>query len=146
MPTSRAQVNRRQRRKKLFLEDFALGGIVGRAATAAGVERTTVYLWLEHDETFAQAFRQAELRSVEVLEEEARRRAVDGVEKPVYQNGKLVGHVREYSDTLLIFTLKARAPDKYRERFDLRASVQVQAVGYAAADLELIQHAAALVD
>jgi hypothetical protein len=43
------------------------------------------------------------------------RRGVTGYDKPVYQQGRLVGTVREYSDTLLIFALKARAPDRYRE-------------------------------
>ena len=52
-----------------------------------------------------------------MLEDEAIRRAKDGVrEKPVYQGGKLVGHVQEYSDTLLIFLLKGARPEKYRDR------------------------------
>ena len=52
----------------------------------------------------------------DTLEDEAVRRAKDGVEKPVYQGGKLVGHVQEYSDTLLIFLLKGARPEKYRDR------------------------------
>ena len=50
-----------------------------------------------------------------VLEAEALRRALKGTEKPVYQNGKQVGAIREYSDLLLIFLLKARRPTVYRE-------------------------------
>jgi hypothetical protein len=52
------------------------------------------------------------------LEQEARRRAHDGVRKPVYQGGKRVGYIQEYSDTLLIFLLKGLRPEKYRERFE----------------------------
>ena len=52
----------------------------------------------------------------DMLEDEAVRRAKDGVERPVYQGGKLVGHVQEYSDTLLIFLLKGARPEKYRDR------------------------------
>jgi len=36
------------------------------------------------------------------LEDEAVRRARDGYDKPVYQQGQCVGHVREYSDTLMV--------------------------------------------
>lgn len=50
------------------------------------------------------------------MEDEAFRRAVNGTEKPVYQGKELVGHVREYSDTLMIFMLKARRPEKFKDR------------------------------
>ena len=51
-----------------------------------------------------------------VLEPEAIRRAVEGVEKAVYYQGEPVGTVREYSDTLLIFLLKGWKSDRYKER------------------------------
>ena len=35
--------------------------------------------------------------------------------KPVFHKGEQCGVVREYSDTLMIFLLKARDPAKYRE-------------------------------
>ena len=41
-----------------------------------------------------------------------------GVEKPVHYKGKRVDTVRRFSDTLLMFLLKARRPDIHRERFD----------------------------
>ena len=52
------------------------------------------------------------------LELEARRRAVEGTERPVFYQGGEVGYVREYSDTLLIFLLKAHRPNKFRERVE----------------------------
>jgi len=69
--------------------------------------------------------------AVECLEPEVRHRAVEGVEEPVIYRGKLcyqkdldpeTGEMRttgkllttrRYSDTLLIFLLKAEKPDKY---------------------------------
>jgi hypothetical protein len=33
----------------------------------------------------------------------------------VYQGGKQVGFVQDYSDTLLIFMLKGRRPQKFRD-------------------------------
>ncbi len=47
----------------------------------------------------------------DLLEAEAWRRAVEGVEKPVgWYKGKPGGYVREYSDTLLIFPLRGLRP------------------------------------
>ena len=101
--------------KETFLTAFAKSGVVLRACEDVGVPRRTVYGWLHTDPTFTELYRTAELESIEVLEKEMLRRGVEGYDKPVYQQGKKVGVVREYSDTLLIFALKARAPDRYRE-------------------------------
>ena len=103
-------------KKKAFLESFARIGIVSTAAVEAGIARRTVYSWQEVDDEFAAAFRQAEIEATEAMEQEAYRRGVLGTEKPVYQGGVKVGTVREFSDVLLIFMLKARNPGKYRER------------------------------
>jgi hypothetical protein len=40
--------------------------------------------------------------------------AVDGVDKPVYQAGALVGHIREFDHRLLQFLLESDDPAKYR--------------------------------
>lgn len=115
-------------RKKRFLEHFAEYGNVSAAAQHAGIFRSTVYRWQEHDEQFAAAYREAEIQATEVLEAEARRRAVDGVtqETPIYFKGQAVDTIikTEYSDTLLIFLLKARAPEKYRDRHDITTGGQ----------------------
>jgi hypothetical protein len=101
--------------------------------------RTTVYRWQEDDEEFAQLYRQAEIEATETLEAEAHRRAVFGVKKytPILHKGSVVYVVEEttYSDTLLIFLLKARAPEKYRERFDVTTAGQpmIKEVGADAA-------------
>lgn len=51
---------------------------------------------------------------VQCLEDEAVRRGYEGVERPVTIAGKRE-IIREYSDTLLIFLLKAARPQKYRD-------------------------------
>ncbi len=43
-------------------------------------------------------------------EEEAVRRAVDGINEPVFYKGRQVGDIRRFSDTLLIFLMKAGDP------------------------------------
>jgi hypothetical protein len=54
---------------------------------------------------------------VELLETEMRRRALVGWDEPVFHAGKVVGHVRKFSDALLIFALKRQAeavtPDRH---------------------------------
>lgn len=109
----------RAERKAAFLAAFAEIGQVCKSADAAGVARTTPYDWAEADDEFAEAWSKARLKSVGRLEDEALRRAVDGTDKPVYQRGKKVGTVKEYSDTLLIFLLKNWRPERYREKREI---------------------------
>lgn len=108
------------RKKRAFLAAYARLGNVTQAATAAGIDRSTHYAWLREEgpegDAYRAAFAQAEEEAADWLEAEARRRAVEGVEEPVYQGGKKVGTVRRYSDTLLIFLLKGARPDKYADR------------------------------
>ena len=116
---------RRTKWKLRFVAALEKTGIVGLAAKAAGVSRQTVYSHIKKDEDFAAEFDRAIEDSADLLEAEAVRRAVAGVEEPVF--GKLeganagtgvVGSIRRYSDTLLIFMLKGRKPDVFRERVD----------------------------
>src|SRR5262245_27197917 len=105
-----------------FLEALAEPGSVVHAATKAKIHRSTAYNARADERAFADAWKEAEQIGVELMEAEARRRAVEGCRRPVYQGGKLVGHVQEYSDTLLIFLLKAHKPEKYRERHQVEHS------------------------
>lgn len=100
----------------MFLAELADSGTVTAAADIAGINKKTAYRWRDSDKEFAEAWDDALEIGTDGLEREAIRRARDGLTKPVFQGGKRVGEVQEYSDTLLIFMLKARRPDKYRER------------------------------
>ncbi len=110
--------------KDTFLRAFGIMGNVRAACIQANVSRETVYKWLKRDKKFATAYNEyAVPDSVDFLESEAFRRAVQGVEEPVISHGEVVydddGNivtVKKYSDALLMFLLKARAPQKYRER------------------------------
>lgn len=73
------------------------------------------YDWLEEDEAYRKAFEQAEPKARRALEDEAVRRAHQGVRKAVRYKGKIVGFDTEYSDTLMNTLLK-RDP-KFRERW-----------------------------
>lgn len=103
-------------KKRAFLVAYSEVGNISRAAEIAGVSRQIHYHWLKEDTDYEEAFMQADQQACDRLEQEARRRAVEGVTKPVYQGGKQVGTVQEYSDTLLIFLLKGARPEKYKDR------------------------------
>jgi hypothetical protein len=120
--------NRPRNARERFLKAFAEWGNMSAAAKAAGVSRTTVYDWQEHDQEFALAFKQADLQATESLEREAWRRAREGTAEPVYQHGKQVGTIQRYSDNLLMFLLKARAPERYRDRVDVSVTPVIKAV------------------
>lgn len=111
-------------KKERFIRAIALAGTLTAACKAARVSPHTVYEWREMDDDFVFAEREARDAFADALEQEAVRRAWHGVNKPVYQGGELVGHIREYSDTLLMFSLKAIRPEKYRERHDLTSGGQ----------------------
>ena len=101
-----------------FLSAYAECGNITGAARVADVDRTTHYWWLANDESgeYKKAFEAAHEAAIDALEAEARRRAVEGIEKAVgWHKGEAGGYETVYSDTLLIFLLKGARPDKYRD-------------------------------
>lgn len=106
--------------KPAFLEAFKATGIVTVAASRAGVTRVTVWRARKTDPEFAAAYGEAFEDAADMLEAEARRRAVHGWDEPVFWKGEQVGSVRKYDSTLLIFLLKGFRPERYRDRIDVR--------------------------
>lgn len=107
--------------QRSFLAVYREMGVIRRACEVAGVGRRTHYDWMEAKPDYKEAFEAAKEDAADSLEVEVYRRAVTGVDKPAgWYKGKAGGMVREYSDTLLIFALKALRPEKYRERVELR--------------------------
>ena len=107
-----------------FLKSFGRDANVLKAARSAKVHRSTIYDWLEKDETFSFLYNQAKEDAKDVLRAEIKRRGKDGWYEPVYQAGKLVGQVRKYSDTLLIFHAKMMMPE-YRDKSQLDVTANV---------------------
>lgn len=105
-------------KKLAFLAAYAELGNVSAAAKSAEIARRTHYQWLKNDGQYAQDFAEAHANACESLEAEARRRAVEGYEEPVFHKGEVCGTVQKYSDTLLIFLMKGAMPEKYRERME----------------------------
>lgn len=120
---SKVQEAQRASQQRMFLEAYAELGHIGKAAELAGCTRHAVKYWRNNDEAFATAFDEAGEEAIDALEAEARRRAVDGTEEPVFQKGELVGHVRKYSDVLLMFLLNGNRPEKYKRNQPQRLEV-----------------------
>ncbi len=90
----------RHPQKRAFLLAYSECLNVRAASQHAKIDRTLHYYWLKNDPAYVEAFAEAKVLGVEILEEEAVRRALIG------------------SDTMLIFLLKGARPDKYRERYE----------------------------
>jgi len=110
-------------KKLAFLAAYAIRGTIVSAAKDANIVPKTHYNWLRQEpeaEAYKLAFEAAKAQLGPMLEDEAVRRAMDGVDEPIYQQGVKVGTKRRYSDVLLIFLLKGIYPDKYRERMGIQ--------------------------
>lgn len=125
---SKAKRIRPNRKKQAFLDALAQGATMSGAANAAGVARTTAYGWRNEDQNFASAWDEAFRLGASALEDEAYRRAVTGVRRPVGRTVafsldpfETTAHTVEYSDRLLITLLKARDPERFCERARLAA-------------------------
>ena len=93
------------------------GGNVSRACERVRITRNTVYDKRDADPVFAARLEQARERGIDTLEDEAVRRAFEGVEEPVGFFQGVSYEVRtNYSDALIQFLLKGNRPNKYRER------------------------------
>lgn len=106
----------KQEQQDQLIEAYELCGNVTRACEEVQVPKRTHYNWIKADEAYREKFEDASRIALGILEDEAQRRAVHGWEEPVYYKGELMGHIRRYSDTLLIVLLKANAPEKYKDR------------------------------
>jgi hypothetical protein len=102
--------------KEIVLAMLANGATYAAAAAAIGAHRRTIMRWPENDEEFAQRWNDAVEAGIDRLEDEAIRRARDGVKRPVFYMGQVVGYVQEYRDGLLKFLLEAKRPAVYRSR------------------------------
>jgi hypothetical protein len=77
---------------------------------------------------FKAAFEQAAEDATDLLEEEARRRAVEGVPEPHFYEGVACGYVQKYSDSLLMFLLKGKR-EAYREKRSFGVGVEAGVTG-----------------
>lgn len=102
--------------KELVLRALSAGVSVAAAAALIGAHRGTVIGWKGADTDFKEKYEEALDEGTDLLEDEAVRRARDGVKRPVFYMGEICGYIQEYSDSLLKFMLEARRPAIFRSR------------------------------
>jgi hypothetical protein len=127
-----------------FLKAYRESGNVKYSCKSAGINRSTYYEWRDHDEAFKVQLPDANEDANDTLEYAAYDRAVRGVESYVVSMGRVVYEdildlnedgsqklnkhgepltkrgkpiiERKYSDSLLVTLLKARMPEKYKDK------------------------------
>lgn len=125
----------------IFLKALAYSGIIGDACRVANIDRKTFYNLRDKDEDFAELAREALEDAADLVEREAYRRSVEGIDEPVIHQGQMAGvwlaengdvvtpttpgarliplTVKKYSNPLLGTLLKAYQPKKYGDKMAL---------------------------
>lgn len=119
-------------KKRRVLELVAQGHTQGMAAEAVGVGRMVITRAKQADPEFAEAFQQAWEAGLDPMLDEARRRAVDGVEDFRLDRDGNEHPIRNYSDNLLMFLIKQRDPS-FRENH----RVEISGIGGGAVPVEV---------
>lgn len=109
-----------------FLEFIYLTGNLSGACQHINVSFATIGKWRREDPVFAAAMDEAKERHKDVIEDAIHQRGIVGIDKPVFQGGKLVGYQREYSDSLLIAKAKAYIPEKYGDKLHIEQDTNVK--------------------
>ena len=99
---------------------------VSLACRTIGITRRTAYNYKEKDSEFSKAWDEAIENATDLLEFEARRRALSGTLKPVFYQGQEVGKINEYSDTLMIVLLKAYRGEKFAEQLNVKVNAELE--------------------
>ncbi len=100
-------------RRTKFLKKLAQTANVSLSARHAGLSKSALYKHRQKHPLFATAWDDALGEALDALEQAVIERAGPGVERPVYFGGKLIGTVRNYSDALAMFMLRAHRPEVY---------------------------------
>lgn len=106
---------------------------VRAACDALGISRRTPITWCQQDPAFAQAYDDAKEDGIDILEDEANRRAM-GIEEDVFGVGEdgepfVVGKKVRYSDDLLKFMLAGRRAAVFRPNNQINTQVNVALEG-----------------
>jgi hypothetical protein len=108
-----------------FLDAYLKIGTIHGAAKSVHMSARTHYAWLQRDDdaddpkSYVSRFKLAHEAMVDTAEEELRRRGIVGVDEPVFYQGEKCGTVRKYSDAALIFYLKGRRGDVFKDRSEI---------------------------
>lgn len=102
--------------QRKFLSHFVDTGRIGESARRTGISQVSYYNWLKTKPAFKQVMINIQPLVADMIEDEVKRRALEGVEEDIYHQGIIVGQKVNYSDSLITTLIKAHMPEKYRER------------------------------
>lgn len=101
-----------------FYEVFSETANVSKSCEVANFSRTYFYQRLKEDAEFKKQHELEFEKAVDKMEEEARRRAFQGILEPVFHKGEVVGHKRCFSDGLAMFLLSGYKPKVFKQRVE----------------------------
>jgi len=96
-----------------FLYTYSETGNITKTCRLTGLTYERVSKRRKTDPAFNDAFLEAKELAIDMLEDEARRRGHDGIEKKIFHMGICVDIVKEYSDGLLKFLLQSLRRDVF---------------------------------
>lgn len=118
----------------MFLDFVASTGVISNSAGQAGLDRPSLYDYRHKFPPFKRAWERALRMSADTLEDEATRRAVQGVNEPIIYKGRQQYEINQdgtfvldeegsriplcvnrKSDLLIMFLLKGRRPIRFRD-------------------------------
>ena len=122
------------KRQQVFLEVLRTTGNFRQAANAASPhtpgECVATFRGFQRDcPEFAAKIHEAVEEFKESLIQAAVQRGRDGVPRPIYQKGQLVGHEQVYSDNLLLAELRKHFPAEYAQKYDVNHNLRVNPIG-----------------
>ena len=117
---------------KLFKMMIRCAGAIGTTLRLCRINKKDFYLAIKRDPKFKAEYERMRDYSIGIAEDEAIRRSVDGIEKPVFYKGEIVGYTREFSDYLLCKLLAAyRSNWRYPKEVEVLASIPYNPVPIA---------------
>src|SRR5262249_20625160 len=105
-------------RARLFIQVYVQTWSVAEAAKRSGTSRAAHYKRMERDPRYKAEFEDCEEIIRDTIREEIRRRAIEGIKRPMMykgvqcrdENGQLM-YLTEYSDYLLLQLARAHCPE-----------------------------------
>ena len=124
-------------KKKAFLAAYRVAVSVRAASAAVKIPPHTHYDWLRDDPVYRRAWEGVQEQAAQSLEDEAVRRAYEGIKRVLYYKGKpirtgrgrnaRIAYETQYDSQLLITLLKRFRPELYRDKAttEITGSVEI---------------------
>ncbi len=126
-----------KRQRSIFLDVLRSTGNVSASSRAANISSRSAHTLKGKDEDFASEWELAKEEALDELEAALRKRAIEGVEKPVYYAGKECGTQRSYSDSVGMYILKTHRGGLAEDGLPKGGKVDVPARSISAKELLL---------